>query len=221
MSNPIVPLDRNDQSETRRTFFMTKQTSLILASGSPRRKELLAKLGIPFEIIIAGVSEDVEDGIEPGTMVVMLAKRKAAAVAEKLTHGIVIGSDTTIAFEGRILGKPRDEDDAKAILKSLRGKHHQVYSGIALVNVENKRVETSTVVTNIKMRNYSDKELSDYVATGEPMDKAGAYAIQGEGGSLVEQIEGSFDNVVGLPLQELAELLKRFGLEPDMSRLNS
>jgi septum formation protein len=198
-----------------------KQTKLILASSSPRRKELLGKLGIPFEVVTAGVSEDVEGDIGPEEMVVMLAKRKAGAVAQSLTSGIVIGSDTTIAFEGKVLGKPKDKEDARAILKSLRGKRHQVYSGIALVNVENNRVEASAVVTSIRMRNYSDDEINDYVASGEPMDKAGAYAIQGEGGRLVEQMEGSFDNVVGLPVRELAEMLKRFGFEPDTSKLKA
>jgi septum formation protein len=197
-----------------------KQTSLILASGSPRRKELLAKLGIPFEVVTTGVSEDVEPDTDPGDMVVMLAKRKASAVADNQTNGLVIGSDTTIAFEGKVLGKPTDQENAKDILRSLRGKHHQVFSGIAVIDAGSKRVETTAVITDIKMRDYSDDEINDYVDTGEPMDKAGAYAIQGKGRQLVEQIEGSFDNVVGLPLNELAELLRRFGLEPDEKNID-
>jgi septum formation protein len=195
-----------------------KQPRLILASSSPRRKDLLEKLGIPFEVITSGVSEDVDGDIDPKEMVVMLAKRKAGAVAQSLTSGIVIGSDTTIAFEGQVLGKPKDEEEAKAILKSLKGKHHQVYSGMALVNAKDKRVEATSVMTSIKMRNYSDEEIDAYVATGEPMDKAGAYAIQGQGGRLVDEIKGSFDNVVGLPIRELAELLRRFGFDPDTSK---
>ena len=195
------------------------QTHLILASGSPQRKELLAKLGIPFEVVTTGVSEDVEPGTAPKDMVEMLAKRKAGAVADTQTSGLIIGSDTTIAFEGKILGKPTAQEDAKNILRALRGKRHQVFSGIAVIDAGSKRVETTAVITDIKMCDYSDEEIDDYVATGEPMDKAGAYAIQGKGRQLVEQIEGSFDNVAGLPLNELAGLLRKFGLEPDVNNI--
>lgn len=187
---------------------------LVLASGSPRRKELLATLGIPFDVVTSGISEDVETTDGPVAMVQLLARSKANAVAQKLQEGLVIGSDTTIAFQGEILGKPVDEDAAKEMLRRLRGKRHQVISGIAIIDVATQRVAVSAVTTDIKMRDYSDQEVDAYVGTGEPMDKAGSYAIQGKGGALIQEIQGCYNNVVGMPLCELTKLLVEFGVSP-------
>lgn len=185
---------------------------IILASGSPRRKELLSTLEIPFEVITSGVSEEVNPTLDPVEMVKVLAKMKATAIAKKVQEGLVIGSDTTIAFEGSTLGKPASQENAKRMLEMLRNKKHQVISGIAIIDSSNMQIEAGTVTTSIRMRNYSDQEVNDYIATGEPMDKAGSYAIQGKGSSLVAEIDGCYNNVVGFPLCELVKLLEKFGV---------
>jgi len=185
---------------------------IILASGSPRRKELLSTLEIPFEIITSGVSEEVDPTLDPVEMVKVLAEMKATAVAKKIHEGLVIGSDTTIAFKGSTLGKPANPKDAKRMLEMLRNEKHQVISGIAIIDSSSMRIEAGTVTTSIRMRNYSDQEVNDYIATGEPMDKAGSYAIQGKGSSLVAEIEGCYNNVVGFPLCELVKLLEKFAV---------
>jgi len=189
---------------------------IILASGSPRRKELLSTLEIPFEIITSGVSEEVDPNLDPVEMVKVLAKMKATAVAKKIQEGLVIGSDTTIAFEDRTLGKPTSQENAKQMLEMLRNKKHQVISGIAILDSSSMRIEVGTVTTSIRMRNYSDQELIGYIATGEPMDKAGSYAIQGKGSSLIAEIEGCYNNVVGFPLCELVKLLEKFGVSVNL-----
>jgi septum formation protein len=147
-------------------------------------------------------------------MVQFLAQAKAKAVASSLQSGLVIGSDSTIAFRHVILGKPRDNSDAEQTLSMLRGEWHDVLSGVAVVDADTGRCVVSSVSTKIKMRAYSDEELRAYVETGEPLDKAGSYAIQGLGGRLVETLDGCFNNVVGLPLCELAKLLSGFGISP-------
>ena len=192
---------------------MNKPVRIVLASGSPRRKELMSSLKIPFEIITSGVLEDIDYSLGPPEIVKALAKLKADAVAETLQEGLVIGSDTTIAFEGKILGKPKDIDDAKKMLAELRNKYHQVLSGIALIDVSSNRFEVGAVMTHIKMRDYTDAEIDNYVSSGEPLDKAGSYAIQGKGGVLVENINGCFNNVVGFPLCELGSYLRTFDIE--------
>jgi septum formation protein len=202
---------RNDyiilKTPTEDRMSENNSTKVVLASGSPRRKQLLSTLGLPFEVVTSGVPEDVDPSLGPTEMVKMLAIAKADAVTSEVQEGVVIGSDTTISFEGVILGKPKDQEDAFKMLQMLRGKWHQVISGVAVIQMPNHHIEVSSVVTNIKMRNYSDEEISKYIETGEPMDKAGSYAIQGIGGALVENIDGCYNNVVGFPLCELVELL--------------
>ncbi|MBN1888748.1 MAG: septum formation protein Maf [Thermoflexales bacterium] len=185
---------------------------LILASGSPRRKELLVRLGLPFTVALSGVAEECADGLSPLELVQTLACTKAKAVAATLTEGLVIGADTIGALDGLILGKPLDEDDARRMLRMLAGRPHQVISGIAVVDAAGKRLETGTVTTQVTMRAYTGREIDEYVASGEVMDKAAAYAIQGLGAALVERVEGCYNNVVGFPLCEVAALLSRFGL---------
>ncbi len=193
---------------------MAELTSpLILASASPRRRDLLKTLGLPFEIITSNVPEDLPPGVSPEEAVRWLARLKAEVVAETLPAGIVIGSDTEVVLDGLLLGKPADQADACRMLRLLRGRPHRVISGIAVFDAAAQRSgATSHVTTTVHMRDYTDTEIEAYVATGEPMDKAGAYAIQGQGGALVERIEGCYTNVVGFPLCEVAALLEGFGI---------
>lgn len=186
---------------------------IILASASPRRRDLLARLGLPFEVITSGVPEDLPAGIQPDEAVRWLSRLKAEAVAETLESGIVIGSDTAVVLNGLILGKPVDAADACRMLRLLRGKSHQVISGVAVFDAATRRSgATSHVITTVTMADYSDTAIEAYVATTEPMDKAGSYAIQGKGGVLVESIDGCYNNVVGFPLCEVTALLEGFAV---------
>lgn len=185
---------------------------LVLASGSPRRKQLLETWNVPFTLVASGVSEEVSTLLTPPEMVKYLAISKAGAVARTLETGMVIGADTIVVLKDRILGKPANAQDAKHALRLLRGKWHQVISGVAVVEAPGQRVEVSAVTTRVHMGDYTDREIDEYVATGEPLDKAGSYAIQGLGEALVKAIEGCYNNVIGFPLCELAVLLHKAGV---------
>ncbi len=185
---------------------------IILASGSPRRKTLLATLGLPFTIITSGVDEVIEPGLDPAALVQRLAVSKAAAVADALAEGLVIGADTAVVLDDTILGKPIDAEDAARMLRLLRGQQHRVISGVAVVDAATGRQAASSVTTLVRMNGYDEAQIGDYVVSGEPMDKAGSYAIQGLGGVLVAGIEGCYNNVVGFPLCEVAALLGQFGV---------
>jgi septum formation protein len=191
-----------------------RSVPLILASTSPRRRELLGRLGLPFAVAASGVDEDVPLGLAPAAMVVELAEQKALAVAAGRPAGLVIGADTTVVLDGAVLGKPTDPVDATRMLRLLRDRVHRVYTGVALVDAASGRIERGLVASDVRMRAYADEEIAAYVATGEPMDKAGGYGIQGRAGALVAAVEGCFDNVVGLPLCELVALLHRFDVTP-------
>ena len=181
---------------------------LILASGSPRRKELLTAAGWPFEAITAGVDESVLAGEDPATYVQRLARSKAEAVAAKLDRGLVLGADTTVVVENQILGQPVDDADAKRMLRLLNGKWHEVLTGVALVRVGgDSRVEYET--TRVRFAEMSETELEWYVATGEARGKAGAYGIQGAAGLFIEEIEGDYFNIVGLPIRLVYELASK------------
>jgi len=184
---------------------------LILASGSPRRRELLARLGLPFVVDVSDEPEEVDPELPPERQVLALAERKARAVAARHAHGLVIGGDTVVALYGAILGKPRDDAEAAAMLERLSGRSHEVWTGLAIVDATSGRVERHAVPTVVRFRQLSAAEIAAYVATGEGRDKAGAYAIQGAGGALIAATLGCWTNVVGLPLCETAELLRRFG----------
>jgi septum formation protein len=184
---------------------------LILASGSPRRRELLAALGIPFTVVISNEPEPLLEGIAPREQTVQLALRKARSVASGLSEGWVLGADTIVVLEGEILGKPADPADAVAMLQRLRDRDHEVFTGLALVNAATGAEHTMSVPAIVTMRNYDDAEIAAYVATGEPLDKAGAYGIQGLGGELVAGYEGCFNTIVGLPLCGVADLLRSAG----------
>ena len=178
---------------------------LILASGSPRRRELLTAAGWEFEAITAGIDESVFAGEDPATYVQRLAKSKAEAVAVKLDHGLVLGADTTVVVENQILGQPVDGDDAKRMLQLLNGKWHEVLTGVAVVRVGGDiRVDYET--TRVRFAEMSDREIDWYVATGEARGKAGAYGIQGAAGLFIEEIRGDYFNIVGLPIRLVYEL---------------
>lgn len=188
----------------------TPRAHIILASGSPRRREILAAAGYRFDVITSDADESYDASFSPAEVAPYLARVKAAAVHESLESGqragaIVIGADTIVALGARIYGKPADEADACRILRELSGKTHQVITGVCVISEE----ETTSFaeVTHVTFRELDDTEIVAYVATGEPLDKAGAYGIQGEGARLIERTDGDFDNVVGLPITRLAPVL--------------
>jgi septum formation protein len=189
---------------------------LILASSSPRRQELIRSLGLPYEIISSNADETVEESLTPAEIVEVLALRKAQAVCEQIQpsdkRGIVIGSDTIVVFQGQVLGKPTDVQDSFRMLSALQGETHQVYSGIACVESQSGEFQVSHRVTHVRMKPLTDEQIRRYIATGEPQDKAGSYAIQGLGATIVEGIEGDYFNVVGLSLSLLSDLLKSYGI---------
>ena len=184
---------------------------LILASASPRRRELLASLGVPFDVVAGDVDETLE-AVPLREAVARLALRKARAVAASRPATVVVAADTIVVIDGRALGKPADRAEARSMLQTLRGRTHEVMTGVAVLDAASGRHATETVISRVTMAAYSDAAIDAYVAGGEPLDKAGAYAIQGAGGALVTGLEGSRSNVVGLPLAATAALLRRFGV---------
>ena len=186
---------------------------IILASQSPRRKELLGQMGLKgFKVTSPDVDEDVDENLHPSLMVEELSLRKAKAVAAHADDDdIIIAADTVVALEGTALGKPMDEADAFTMLSALSGNRHYVYTGYTVLRGE--QVETTHEVTVVNFRELEAEEIEHYIATGEPMDKAGAYGIQGLGALLIDRIEGDYFNVMGLPIQKLSRTLTRFGLD--------
>ncbi|TCS79058.1 Maf family protein [Tepidibacillus fermentans] len=186
--------------------------TLILASSSPRRRELLELVGVPFFVHASQVSEEVSQNLHPSQVVEELALRKAEDVSQFYKEGLVIGADTIVVLDEQILGKPKNRSEAFTMLKMLQGRSHTVYSGIAIIDCQSKRKVVSHQKTNVKMRALSDEEIRAYISTNEPLDKAGSYGIQGIGAILVERIEGDYFNVVGLPLALLYDLFKQFNI---------
>jgi septum formation protein len=192
---------------------------LILASASPRRRELLSRLGLPFEVRPSGIDEVLTREVDAPALATALARAKARDIADQVRAAgdgpvLILGADTLVVLDGRPLGKPGSRDEARAMLRALRGRSHEVVTAVALIEVPGGREVTETVTSRVLMRPYGDPEIDAYVATGEPDDKAGAYAVQGVGGQLVARVEGCFENVVGLPLETTARLLRLFGLSP-------
>ncbi len=183
---------------------------IILASSSPRRKSLLEQIGLEFTVDPSQYEENMKIKVEPMTLARILARGKALDVARRHNSGLVIGADTFLSFKNSVLGKPKDRSEAVTMLERLAGKTHSVISGIAVIDAETEREDVRSVQTLVQFRDLSQEEIEDYVATGEPLDKAGAYGIQGRGATLVERIEGDYFNVVGLPLATLMEMLRRF-----------
>jgi len=190
----------------------TQRQRLVLASGSPRRRRLLGLLGVGLDVVAAEVDERVRPGETPRAHVLRLAAGKAAAAAARRPGAWVLGADTVVVLGGRIMGKPSGEAQARRMLGRLSGRTHRVYTGVALVHGATGRARTACAVTRVTMRRFTGAEARAYAATGEPLDKAGAYGIQGIGGLLVERIGGSASNVVGLPLDAVVRLLLDAGL---------
>ena len=187
--------------------------SIILASNSPRRRELLAQIGIrDFQILSPDVDETVEPGLSPARMVEALSLRKAQAAAGRAgAEDLILAADTVVALDGRVLGKPRDQEEAFAMLSALSGREHRVYTGVTVLG--GGQAATEHEETAVAFRALSPEEIRDYIATGEPMDKAGAYGIQGVGALLVQGIRGDYCNVVGLPVFRLGRMLSGFGVK--------
>lgn len=187
---------------------------LVLASGSPRRRELLRSVGLEFEVVVSDVAEQPRPGESPRGYVQRLAAEKAAEVSSKLPGAWIIAADTIVCLDDHILEKPRDRQDAIRILSILEGKWHLVYTGLTLCNAKAAFGEIRVSITKVQMAALSHREIEWYVDTGEPMDKAGAYAVQGIGAMLVESIEGNYTNVVGLPLSVLFDMMRKAGISP-------
>lgn len=184
-------------------------TSLYLASGSPRRQELLTQLGVSFERIVTGIEEKRAEGESAQQYVSRLAREKAQAGVASVPRDLpVLGADTIVILNGEVLEKPRDADHAARMLSKLSGHTHQVMTAVALA--DSQHVLDCLVVTEVTFRVLTDDDIAAYIASGEPMDKAGAYGIQGLGGCFVRKIHGSYHAVVGLPLVETYELLSNF-----------
>lgn len=188
------------------------EPEIILASGSPRRRALLGEIGIPFRVVVSDAPEDLDPELDPEAQAVALAERKARAVAANLGEGLVLGADTIVVLDGDILGKPADDADAARMLRRLSGRAHDVITGLALIDARTGERMTAAVTSLVTFHPLDDQTIARYVATSEPRDKAGGYAIQGIGGRLIAQLDGCFDNVVGLPLCAASHLLAEAGI---------
>lgn len=186
---------------------------IILASGSPRRKELLTQIGVKdYRVLVSDVDENVDRDMPPDQMVEILSRRKAEAVRELAgDDALIIAADTVVSLEGEVLGKPTDETDAFRMLSALAGNRHQVYTGFTVLR--GSEAVTGHEMTDVNFRELEAQEIEDYIATGEPMDKAGAYGIQGIGAVLISGIEGDYFNVMGLPVYRLGRVLAGFGVD--------
>lgn len=187
---------------------------IYLASSSPRRRALLAQLGLPFSVIVPKVAEEGVDGLPGARLAEELASKKALAVEGAVSRGIIVAADTIVVCRGKVLGKPSSEAEAREMLRFLSGCVHEVYTGLAVLEKPAGRRVLAHERTEVKFRTLSEEEIARYVATGEPMDKAGAYAAQGLGAIFIEGIKGCYFNVVGLPVARLAAILKEFGIDP-------
>ena len=186
--------------------------SLILASASPRRMELLTEWGLSFKVVSSGVDESWRQGETPRGYVKRISAAKALAVAELYPDAWVLGADTIVTIDHQVLGKPRDKEEAKKMIRLLSGRKHDVFTGFALARKSEALLEQGIVRSAVMFREVSDEEIAWYVHSDEPYDKAGGYAIQGKGGLFVREIRGSHSNVVGLPVSEVFAALKKIGV---------
>ncbi len=187
------------------------ENRLILASKSPRRYELLKQVGLDFDVIPSGIEEDYIKGESPRKHVLRLAEAKALDVGNQHPDRWVVAADTIVYVDHSILGKPKSREEAKKMLRRLSGKGHRVITGFSVRHFEKGKGDRGAVQTSVKVKKLTPAEMEWYVETGEPFDKAGGYAVQGIGSFMIESIEGSYTNVVGLPLCELIEMLSRLG----------
>ncbi|MFH1626233.1 MAG: Maf family protein [Pseudomonadota bacterium] len=187
------------------------EKKLILASSSPRRRDLLKQIGLRFEVMPSKVEESIKSGEDPVEHVLRLAEEKALDVGSNGKDSSIIAADTIVLLNGEILGKPATEEEAYQMLRKLSGKEHRVITGFCVFNTNTKECTRQSVETTVVIKELSEREINGYVKTKEPFDKAGGYAIQGIGSFMVKEIRGSYTNVVGLPICELVEVLQRLG----------
>ncbi|MBO8462928.1 MAG: septum formation inhibitor Maf [Firmicutes bacterium] len=183
---------------------------VILASGSPRRREILEQVGIAHTVMVSEIDERITKS-KPEQVVMELATQKSEDVASKVTEGVVIGADTVVAFDGNILGKPKSEEDAFLMLKTLSGCTHSVFTGVCMILKKDGATVDKSIFyeeTKVMMCEMTKEEIEDYIVGKEPMDKAGAYGIQGEAGMFIERIDGDYYNVVGLPIAKVVQEMK-------------
>ena len=186
---------------------------IVLASSSPRRRELLSTLGFAFDVINPSSDETVSENETPEDFALRVSVEKAWSVSRSLGEGaVVIGADTIVVVDGEILGKPEDPEEASSMLRKLSGKEHHVFTAFSIVRPKNEILYSEIVDTSVRVKPLAASEIEGYIKTGEPMDKAGAYGIQGIGSFMVRGIEGSYSNVVGLPVEELLTALKKLGI---------
>lgn len=185
-------------------FVLTQKCPLILASGSPRRKEILEAMGLSFSVDVSDADESFVG--KPEDMVLELSRRKAQAVAPRHADSVILAADTIVFCDG-VLGKPRDDEEARRMLSELSGRWHSVYTGVTMIDTRSGSTISRADATRVHFVPLTDADIAAYVATGETRDKAGAYAIQGRGGMLIDRIEGSYSNVVGLPMALVRSML--------------
>ena len=183
--------------------------NIILASASPRRKEILENASVKFEVMASSIEELTLDGESPCQMVMRLAFEKGMDIASRQKSDLIISADTIVVIDNTVLGKPKNEIEARKMITSLSGRTHQVITGISLINLDNNKKIIDYVISNVKFKNLSEEDINDYIRTKESLDKAGAYGIQGYGALLVDEIQGDYFNIVGLPISRLSDLLKK------------
>ena len=186
--------------------------TIILASASPRRKEILEKTGLKFKVDASDYEEEIDYSLRPHELARFLSREKAKAIVNKYTNALIIAADTFIVFKGKILGKPHTEEEAKRMLKMLNNNTHSVITGFTIIDTNDNKKLSGSVETKVYFKKLTIKEIESYIKSKEPLDKAGAYAIQGLGAVIVKKIEGDYFNVMGLPLSALMESLKKFGI---------
>lgn len=182
--------------------------NIILASGSPRRKEILENINLKFSVITSDIDERIFENEEPIQLVLRLAFEKCMSVAQNNPSDLVIGADTIVVLDNEILGKPKNEEEAFNTLSKLSNREHQVITGMSIVNLENEKKIVDYAISNVKFKKLTDQDIKDYISTKECLDKAGSYGIQGYGALLVEEIKGDYFNIVGLPISKLSDILK-------------
>lgn len=192
---------------------------IVLASGSPRRKEILENMNLKFDIIKSEIEETTVENESPENLVKRLSYEKAHDVATRNSDSIVIGADTVVVLDNNVLGKPKDREEAFDMLKKMSGREHDVITGISILCLDSKEEISDFCVSKVKFKNLSDEDIYSYINTGECMDKAGAYGIQGLGGLLVEYIKGDYFNIVGFPISSASEILKN-NFNIDLLELN-
>jgi septum formation protein len=213
----------DDSVHQRSSSQQASRPPVVLASGSPRRREILTQLGIPFDVFPPDIDESPHPGERPETLAKRLAEEKAQAVAQRLGSAEqrpILAADTIVVLDGDILGKPRDAQHARAMLARMTGRSHRVVTGVAVIDPSSLRCWSEAVSSEVEMRAADPQVIADYVATGEPLDKAGSYGVQGEGGRLfVSKVRGSISNVMGLPRDETLALLERAASETRFSSI--